>query len=59
LFARAQESIPGGVNSSVRAFTAVGGTPRFIERGEGANLFDAENDIATTLQAAAEACAAL
>jgi glutamate-1-semialdehyde 2,1-aminomutase len=42
LFARAQRVIPGGVNSPVRAFRAVGGTPRFIERAEGAYLFDAE-----------------
>ena len=42
LFARAQQVIPGGVNSPVRAFRAVGGTPRFIERAQGAYLFDAE-----------------
>ncbi len=42
LFARAQRVIPGGVNSPVRAFRAVGGTPRFIERGAGAYMFDAE-----------------
>jgi len=42
LFARAQESIPGGVNSPVRAFRGVGGAPRFIERAEGAYLWDAE-----------------
>ena len=42
LFARAQRSIPGGVNSPVRAFRAVGGTPRFIERAEGAYLWDAD-----------------
>ena len=42
LFARAQHVIPGGVNSPVRAFRAVGGTPRFIERGAGAYMFDAE-----------------
>lgn len=36
LFERAQASIPGGVNSPVRAFRAVGGTPRFIARAEGA-----------------------
>jgi glutamate-1-semialdehyde 2,1-aminomutase len=41
LFARAQQVIPGGVNSPVRAFRAVGGTPRFIVRGEGAYLIDA------------------
>jgi glutamate-1-semialdehyde 2,1-aminomutase len=42
LFERAQLSIPGGVNSPVRAFRAVGGTPRFIERAEGAYMWDAE-----------------
>jgi glutamate-1-semialdehyde 2,1-aminomutase len=42
LFARAQQVIPGGVNSPVRAFRAVGGTPRFIARAEGAYLLDAE-----------------
>ena len=42
LFERAQVSIPGGVNSPVRAFRAVGGTPRFIARAEGAYMWDAE-----------------
>ncbi len=42
LFARAQRSIPGGVNSPVRAFRAVGGTPRFFVRGEGSRVFDAD-----------------
>ncbi len=42
LFERAQRSIPGGVNSPVRAFRAVGGTPRFIARAEGAHMWDAE-----------------
>jgi len=42
LFARAQRVIPGGVNSPVRAFRAVGGTPRFIARAEGAYLWDVE-----------------
>ncbi|MDZ7637046.1 MAG: glutamate-1-semialdehyde 2,1-aminomutase [Bryobacterales bacterium] len=44
LFARAQKSIPGGVNSPVRAFRSVGGTPRFIERGEGCYLVDADGN---------------
>ena len=44
LFARASEVIPGGVNSPVRAFAAVGGTPPFIERAEGAYLFDADGN---------------
>ena len=42
LFARAQQVIPGGVNSPVRAFKSVGGTPLFIERAEQAYLFDAD-----------------
>ena len=42
LFERAQKVIPGGVNSPVRAFRAVGGTPRFIARAEGAYVVDAE-----------------
>jgi glutamate-1-semialdehyde 2,1-aminomutase len=42
LFQRAQKVIPGGVNSPVRAFRAVGGTPRFIARAAGAYMFDAE-----------------
>ncbi|MFZ5526943.1 MAG: glutamate-1-semialdehyde 2,1-aminomutase [Pseudomonadota bacterium] len=42
LFERAQAVIPGGVNSPVRAFRAVGGTPRFIARAQGAYMWDAE-----------------
>jgi glutamate-1-semialdehyde 2,1-aminomutase len=42
LFERAQRAIPGGVNSPVRAFKAVGGTPRFIARAQGAYMWDAE-----------------
>ncbi|HEX6708402.1 MAG TPA: glutamate-1-semialdehyde 2,1-aminomutase [Albitalea sp.] len=42
LFERAQRVIPGGVNSPVRAFRAVGGTPRFITRAEGSCIVDAE-----------------
>jgi glutamate-1-semialdehyde 2,1-aminomutase len=42
LFARAERVIPGGVNSPVRAFRAVGGQPIFIERAEGAYLFSAD-----------------
>jgi glutamate-1-semialdehyde 2,1-aminomutase len=42
LFERAKQHIPGGVNSPVRAFKAVGGTPVFIERSEGAYVFDTE-----------------
>jgi glutamate-1-semialdehyde 2,1-aminomutase len=42
LFDRAQRSIPGGVNSPVRAFRSVGGTPRFIARALGPHIWDAE-----------------
>jgi glutamate-1-semialdehyde 2,1-aminomutase len=42
LFERAQQVIPGGVNSPVRAFRAVGGTPRFVSRAQGAYFWDAE-----------------
>jgi glutamate-1-semialdehyde 2,1-aminomutase len=42
LFERAQARIPGGVNSPVRAFGAVGGEPFFVERASGARLFDTE-----------------
>jgi len=42
LFARAQRVTPGGVNSPVRAFGAVGGTPRFMAQGQGAHLTDAD-----------------
>ncbi len=42
LFARAQRTIPAGVNSPVRAFRSVGGAPRFFTRGEGACLWDAD-----------------
>jgi glutamate-1-semialdehyde 2,1-aminomutase len=41
LFARAKQLIPGGVNSPVRAFKAVGGTPRFVQRAQGAYFWDA------------------
>jgi glutamate-1-semialdehyde 2,1-aminomutase len=42
LFTRAQRTIPAGVNSPVRAFRSVGGTPRFFARGDGAWLWDAD-----------------
>lgn len=42
LFQRAQRSIPGGVNSPVRAFRAVGGTPRFVSKAQGAYFWDAD-----------------
>ena len=43
LFERAQRVIPGGVNSPVRAFRAVGGTPRFVQRAQGAYFWDAND----------------
>lgn len=44
LFSRAQQSIPGGVNSPVRAFKSVGGTPVFMQKAKGAYLFDADGN---------------
>ncbi|RUO20379.1 glutamate-1-semialdehyde-2,1-aminomutase [Aliidiomarina iranensis] len=44
LFTQAQLSIPGGVNSPVRAFNGVGGTPIFVERAQGAYLFDVDGN---------------
>src|SRR5713226_8618849 len=44
LFRRAQQFIPGGVNSPVRAFRAVGGQPLFIARGEGSRIFDVDGN---------------
>jgi glutamate-1-semialdehyde 2,1-aminomutase len=44
LFQRAQQSIPGGVNSPVRAFKSVGGTPLFIKKAEGPYLYDADDN---------------
>ena len=44
LFDRAQRVIPGGVNSPVRAWRGVGGTPPFIARGEGSHIFDADGN---------------
>ena len=43
LFARARAVTPGGVNSPVRAFGGVGGTPRFMARGKGAFLYDVDD----------------
>jgi glutamate-1-semialdehyde 2,1-aminomutase len=43
LFLRAQQSIPGGVNSPVRAFKSVGGTPIFIKKAKGAYLYDEDD----------------
>ena len=44
LFSRAQQTIPGGVNSPVRAFKTVGGTPIFIQKAKGAYLYDADGN---------------
>jgi glutamate-1-semialdehyde 2,1-aminomutase len=44
LFARAQNSIPGGVNSPVRAFKSVGGTPVFMKKAKGAYMYDADGN---------------
>ncbi len=44
LFSRAQQSIPGGVNSPVRAFKSVGGNPLFISKAKGAYLYDADGN---------------
>ena len=44
LFLRAQQSIPGGVNSPVRAFKSVGGTPLFMQSAKGAYLFDVDGN---------------
>ena len=44
LFERAQQSIPGGVNSPVRAYRSVGGTPPFIARGHGSRIWDADGN---------------
>jgi glutamate-1-semialdehyde 2,1-aminomutase len=44
LFSRAQQSIPGGVNSPVRAFNSVGGTPIFFKSAKGAYLYDEDNN---------------
>jgi glutamate-1-semialdehyde 2,1-aminomutase len=44
LFQRAQQLLPGGVNSPVRAFKSVGGVPRFIDRADGAYLYDVDDN---------------
>ncbi|MDP4132332.1 MAG: aminotransferase class III-fold pyridoxal phosphate-dependent enzyme, partial [Bacteroidota bacterium] len=44
LFERAQKTIPGGVNSPVRAFRSVGGTPLFIQKAKGSYLYDADGN---------------
>ncbi len=45
LFAEAQQLIPGGVNSPVRAFRSVGGQPRFIDRAKGSRLYDVDRNV--------------
>ena len=45
LFAQAEKIIPGGVNSPVRAFKAVGGTPIFLEKAQGAYLYDVDDNV--------------
>jgi len=44
LFEKATQYFPGGVNSPVRAFRSVGGTPLFIERGDGSRIWDADGN---------------
>ena len=44
LFEKAKEYFPGGVNSPVRAFRSVGGTPLFIEKGDGCHIWDADGN---------------
>jgi glutamate-1-semialdehyde 2,1-aminomutase len=44
LFERARQAIPGGVNSPVRAYRSVGGTPPFVSRGEGSHIYDADGN---------------
>ena len=44
LFEEAQQLIPGGVNSPVRAFRSVGGHPRFIQRAKGSKLYDLDGN---------------
>ena len=43
-FEEAQRYLPGGVNSPVRAFQAVGGSPFFVERGEGSRIYDVDGN---------------
>jgi len=45
LYGRAQQRVPGGVNSPVRAWKAVGGDPLFIARADGAHVFDADDNV--------------
>ena len=58
-FERAQKVMPGGVNSPVRAFKAVGGTPIFIDQGQGSRIFDVDPDnVSIELLQAGQALAA-
>jgi glutamate-1-semialdehyde 2,1-aminomutase len=49
LFCEAQQYLPGGVDSPVRAFKAVGGTPPFIVRGQGSRIYDGDPSFWDTL----------
>ncbi len=44
LFEKSKQRIPGGVNSPVRAFQSVGGTPAFIKKAQGSHIFDVEGN---------------
>ena len=58
LFSRAQHSIPGGVNSPVRAFKSVGGTPLFITTAKGAYLYDVDgNEYIDFINSSPDPCA--
>ncbi len=48
LYEKAQQTIPGGVNSPVRAFNGVGGSPIFVERADGPLMFDADGKATST-----------
>ena len=50
LFKAAQKVIPGGVNSPVRAFKAVGGNPIFVEKAQGAYLYDVDGNTLIDLE---------
>ena len=51
LFEKANTLFPGGVNSPVRAFKGVGGTPRFIARGKGSRMWDVDGNATSTTSA--------
>ena len=54
LFSSAQQLMPGGVNSPVRAFKSVGGEPFFVQRAEGPHLFDVDGNRGTAIFRGAE-----